>query len=79
MYIFKKQIVHIDGAYFRVPTKPEFNYGNVAFELQLFSTTVINDIGMHEMPEEEAVQNDPDVDMGDVIHFENQIISKSYN
>lgn len=60
--------MHIDGAWARVPSKAEFNKGNVHFELQLFATTEITSLGQH-LLEEENVALDV-VDLADVIHTE---------
>lgn len=71
------QIIHIDGGCSRVPCRPDFNKGNVEFELQLYSTTVITVLGTHEIrPEVEEESEIPDVDLADIIHHENETISK---
>ncbi|XP_051156731.1 uncharacterized protein LOC127278853 [Leptopilina boulardi] len=72
-YITLNKILHIDGGCARVPTKQEFNKGNVSFELQFFSSSVITEVGTH-LNED----NDPDqileVGIDDIIHHENEMI-----
>lgn len=68
------RIVHIDGAFSRVPTRPEYNHGNVPFELQLFPTTIVNDVGLHEVLEDEDAHDIPEIEFEDIIHYENQMI-----
>ncbi|XP_051162238.1 uncharacterized protein LOC127286101 [Leptopilina boulardi] len=74
-HICEANILHIDGACSRAPTKEEYNKGNVNYELQLFSTTVINVLGAHNIPEIQEEENEiPDVELCDIIHHENNVI-----
>ncbi|XP_043467574.1 uncharacterized protein LOC122501877 isoform X1 [Leptopilina heterotoma] len=67
-HIVLHEILHIDGAWARVPSRVEFNKGNVPFELQLFSSTIINSLGQHLV----AIENQDFeiVDLPNVIHFD---------
>ncbi|XP_043474310.1 uncharacterized protein LOC122506282 [Leptopilina heterotoma] len=69
--IGKNAILHIDGACARVPAKPEYNYGNVRFELQLSAKTVINQVGMHAIEDVESFDLNV-ILLADVIHHEGE-------
>ncbi|XP_043466347.1 uncharacterized protein LOC122501138 [Leptopilina heterotoma] len=70
-HINLNEILHIDGAWARVPSKAEFNKGNCQFELQLFANTVVVSFGQHlaavDQEEEEEVV---DVDFENLVHCE---------
>lgn len=46
-FVNLNDILHIDGAWAKVPAKEEYNKGNCPFELQIFSTAVIESFGQH--------------------------------
>ncbi|XP_043469691.1 uncharacterized protein LOC122503282 [Leptopilina heterotoma] len=67
--VLVNNILHIDGAWARVPSKEEYNKGNCHFELQLFATTAIECFGQHL----EAIEEDDLVDtivLPNVVHCE---------
>ncbi|XP_051176509.1 uncharacterized protein LOC127291419 [Leptopilina boulardi] len=71
--IVVNEILHIDGAFSRVPSKPEYNFGNFNYELQLFAKTVITSLGKH------IIISDPHFDfptvaLSDVIHHEGETL-----
>ncbi|XP_051162207.1 uncharacterized protein LOC127282149 [Leptopilina boulardi] len=71
--IIKNSILHIDGGCARVPSKPEYNYGNVRYELQLSAKTMISQIGMHTI-EDDASFDLSVISLADVIHHEGERI-----
>ncbi|XP_043478212.1 uncharacterized protein LOC122508755 isoform X2 [Leptopilina heterotoma] len=66
--------LHIDGACARVPIKEGYNKGNVNFELQLYSTTVVTSLGPRELEAVVADENILEVEMDDIVHHENETI-----
>lgn len=67
------QILHIDGACARCPKDAEYNRGNVRFELQLFANTEVTILGEHD--DVNDLEEVLEMDLCDIIHHENKIIS----
>lgn len=65
------QILHLDGVQARPPKLPQFNKGNVRFELLIKETTVVSTLGIYEPT---ALMSIPDrVELCEIINTSTRI------